>query len=288
MIRDRGYFHWDGAFVDRRWPWWPITRQGLRLAFKMKLFKFFFASSILPAVVFLAGVYISERLEDFKAMVQARSSLLTVNPAFFKTYYSIDFLLLMIVLLMLFSGAGLIADDAKHNALQLYFSRPIRKRDYFTGKAGVLWFFLLLLTLVPGLLFIVFKLIFSGSFDLLRSYPWLPLSVLAESLVLTVFFSMYTLLLSSLSSNRRYVSIMIFGVYIFSDILFGIFYSLVHSPYVALVSIKVNIQQVAAFFFRQKPTYAVSWIYSMLILAAITVLSVFVLNRRIKGVTVIR
>jgi len=289
MIRDRGYFHWDGAFVDRRLPWWPITRQGLRLAFKMKLFKFFFAGSLLPGVVFLAGVYVSERLEDFKSMVRGgRVLLLTVNPAFFKTYYSIDFLMMALVVLMLFSGAGLIADDLKHNALQLYFARPIRKRDYFLGKAGVLWFFLLILTLVPGLLFILFKLIFSGSFALLRSYPWLPLSVLAESLVLTVFFSLYTLLLSSLSANRRYVSIMIFGVYIFSDVLFGIFYGLVRSPYIALVSIKANLQQVAAFLFGQTPAYAVSWVYSILILAAICVASVLVLNRRIKGVTVVR
>jgi ABC-type transport system involved in multi-copper enzyme maturation permease subunit len=288
MIRDRGYFHWDGAFIERRWPWWPITRQGLRLAFKMKLFKFIFVGSLVPAFVFLAGVYISERLEDFKAMVHGRGVLFSVDPAFFKTYYSIDFLLLMLVMLMLFSGAGLIADDAKHNALQLYFSRPIKKKDYFLGKAGVLWFFLLILTLVPGLLFILFKIIFSGSFALLRSFPWLPLSVLAESLILTVFFSLYTLLLSSLSSNRRYVSIMIFGVYIFSDILFGIFYGLVRSPYAALLSIKANLQQVAAFLFRLKPAFAVSWVYSLLILGAICVLSLFVLNRRIKGVTVIR
>jgi hypothetical protein len=131
MIRDRGYFHWDGAFVDRRLPWWPITRLGMRLAFKKKLFKFIFGLSLGPALVFLAAVYISERLEDFRSMVGSHGPglLLQVNPTFFKTYYSVDFLLLMIVLLMLFSGAGLISDDIRHNALQLYFARPIRKRD---------------------------------------------------------------------------------------------------------------------------------------------------------------
>jgi ABC-type transport system involved in multi-copper enzyme maturation permease subunit len=288
MIRDRGYFHWDGAFIERRWPWWPIARQGIRLAFKMKFFRFVFASSLVPGVVFLAGVYISERLEDFKSMFHGRAALLSINPAFFKTYYTVDFFLFMIVLIMLFSGAGLIADDIKHNALQLYFARPIRKRDYFLGKAGVLWFFLLLVTFVPGILFILFKLIFSGSFDLLRSYPWLPLSVLAESLVLTVFFSLYTLLLSCLSPNRRYVSLLVFGVYVFSDILFGIFYGLFRSPVCALLSIKSNLQLVAAFLFRQKPPWDVSWVYSLLILVAICFLALFVLHRRTKGVTVVR
>jgi len=288
MIRDRGYFHWDGAFIDRRWPWWPITIQGLRLTFQKKFFKFFFVSSLVPGFVFLAGVYISERMEDFKFMVHGQGTLLQVNPAFFKTYYTVDFLLLMMILLMLFSGAGLIADDVKHNAMQLYFSRPIRKMDYFLGKAGVLAFFLLLVTLVPGLLFIIFKLIFSGSFAFLRDYPWLPLSVVGESVFLTVFYALYTLLLSSLSPNRRYVSILIFGVYFFSDILFGIFFGLFRSPYAALLSIKANLQQVTAFLFRRPPTFAVPWVYSLLILLAICLLSVLVVKERIKGVTVIR
>jgi ABC-type transport system involved in multi-copper enzyme maturation permease subunit len=288
MIRDRGYFHWDGTFVDRRWPWWPITRQGLRLAFRMKFFKFFFAGSLVPAFIFLAGVYISERLGDFQKMIRGQGAFLVINPSWFKTYYTVEFLLLCIVLLMLFSGAGLIADDVRHNALQLYFARPLRKVDYFLGKAAVLWFFLLILTLVPGLLFILFKLIFAGSFAFLRSYPWLPFAVLAQSLVMTVFFSLYTLLLSSLSANRRYVSILIIGVYLFSDILFGMFYSLSHSPYIALISIRANLAIVAAFLFRQRPPWNVSWVYSLLVLGAICGLSVFLLNKRIKSVTVIK
>ncbi len=288
MIRDQGYFHWDGAFVDRRWPWWPITRQGLRLAFKMKFFKFIFASSLAPAFIFLAAIYVSERLGDFQKMMRGPGTFFVITPTWFMTYYTVGFLLFALVLLMLFSGAGLIADDVRHNALQLYFARPLRKVDYFLGKAAVLWFFVLVLTLVPGVLFILFKLIFAGSFAFLGSYPWLPLSVLAQSLVMTIFFSLYTLLLSSLSPNRRYVSILIIGVYLFSDILFGIFYGLSHSPYTALISIRANLSQIAAFLFRVKPPYNVSWAYSLLVLGTICVLSAYLLHRRIKGVTVIR
>lgn len=288
MIRDRGYFHWDGAFVDRRFPWWPVTLQSLRLAFKKKFFKFFFVSSLLPTFIALGLIYASERIEDFRFMVRGQRSILQVNPAFFKNYFSNDGLLFLMVMLMLFAGAGLIADDMKHNALQLYFSRPLRKRDYLLGKAGTLSFFLLTLTFVPGLLFILFKLIFSGSFGFLREFPWLPLSVVGVSLLFTIFFTMYTLLLSSLSSNRRYVSILIFGVYLFSDILFGIFHGNFRSPYFALISIKANLQQLTAFLFRRPPTFQVSWVYSLLILLAICLAAFFVVKKRTKGVTVIR
>ena len=288
MIRDRGYFHWDGTFIDRRLPWWPVTMQSLRLTFKKKFFKFFFVSSLLPTFVALGLIYASERIEDFRFMVRGQRSILQVDPAFFKNYFSNDGLLFLMVMLMLFSGAGLIADDMKHNALQLYFSRPLRKRDYLLGKAGALGFFLLSLTLVPGLLFILFKLIFSGSFAFLRDYSWLPLSVVGVSLLFTVFFTMYTLLLSSLSPNRRYVSILIFGVYIFSDILFGIFRGNFRSPYFALISIKANLQQLTAFLFRRNPAFQVSWVYSLLILLVICLAAFFVLKKRAKGVTIIR
>ena len=51
-----------------------------------------------------------------------------------------------LVMILVFCGAGLISDDLKFNSLQLYFSRPITKRDYFLGKASVIVFFLFFVT----------------------------------------------------------------------------------------------------------------------------------------------
>ena len=289
-ISEHGYSHWTWTFVERRLPWWPITRLGIRMAFKRKFFKFAFAISFLPAFIFAAGIYISERLEDFQFMLRGRrgsTSFLEVNPAYFKSYFGGDFLLFMMVMIMVLAGAGLIADDLKSNSLQLYFSRPIRKRDYILGKMSTLAFFLLLYTLVPGVLFILLKFLFAGSFKLVANYPWIPLAVLLDSLLLTLFFSFYTLLLSSLSRNRRYTAILLFLVYLFSDIFFGIFYGIFRKPGFCLLSIKANLQQVAAALFRVKPPFDVPWIYSLLILAAIGLACGAVLVRKTRGVEVI-
>jgi ABC-type transport system involved in multi-copper enzyme maturation permease subunit len=287
-ISERGYAHWQGTFIDGRFPWWPITRLGIRLAFKRKYFKFVYFFSLLPALAYLAGVYISERLEDFQFMFRGSRQILKVDPQYFKTYFTSDFLLFMMVIIMVLSGAGLIADDLKFNSLQLYFSRPLRKRDYLLGKMFTIFFFLMLLTFIPGLLFIIVKLIFSGSFKFIGEYPWIPFSVIGYSLLVTVFFAFYTLLLSSLGKNRRYVSILIFLVYIFSDIFFGIFYGIFRSPYFALLSIKSNLQQMGAFLFRVQPPFEVPWVYSLAILAAICAASGFALKKKIKGVEVIK
>jgi hypothetical protein len=287
-IREKGYAHWDGELKERRSPWAPITGLGIRLAYKKKYFKFISFGSFIPAVVFLIGIYISERIEDFQYMFRGDRQLLEVNPAYFRTYMCSDFLLFMMVMILVVSGAGLISDDLKHNSLQLYFARPLSKSDYLIGKANVIVFFLLLLTLIPGLVFILFKLLFAGNLKFLATYPWLPLSVVGYSLFVTAFFCAYTLLMSSLSKNRRYVSILIFTVYIFSDILFGFFYENYKNPAFALISLKANLQQVGSWFFRLKPAYAVSWYWSLLILLAFGIAASLVLNKKVRGVEVVK
>jgi len=287
-IREKGYYHWDGRLEDKRVPWWPITRTGIQLAFKKRLFKFFFAGAFLPSVVALAFIYISERLEDFKSMIGSSKRLISIDPKFFMTYATNDGLLFLIIMVLVFAGAGLVADDLKHNSLQVYFSRPLRKKDYLLGKMSVIFFFVLVLTLVPALLLVVFKLIFAGSFKFLIDYPWVLLSIVAYTTVLTLFLAFYTLLLSALSKNSRYVMILIFMIYLFSQILYGILFSIFRTPYMALFSIKENLQQVGAFLFAQKPAHAVPVIWSFLVLTALCILSASVLHRKIRGVEVIR
>jgi len=287
-IKERGYTHWDGELQDGRFPWWPITRIGIKLTFKKKFFKFIFALTLIPALVWLVGIYVSERLEDFKFMMEGETDFLNVNPLYFKTYFTNEFLLFMVVAILVFSGAGLIADDLRHNALQLYFARPLKKVDYLLGKAAVIFFFLLILTMVPGIVFIIFKLIFAGNLQFFASYPWLILSVIAYSLFLTTFFACYTLLLSSIGKNRRYVSILIFGVYIFSDIFYAIFYEIFRSRYFSLLSIKSNLQQVGAVLFNQKTPVNIPWFYSLLVIVAICLFAAYILKRKVRGVEIIK
>ncbi len=289
-IREKGYFHWDGEFVQKKLLWWPITRYGIKLTFKKKFFKLVYALALVPAIVFLVGIYLEERIEDFRFMMDGNSQLLKVDPTLFKTYLCNEFLLFMTIIILVFAGAGLIADDLKYNSLQLYFSRPLRKLDYLLGKASVLIFFLLFITLIPGLLLLIMKLIFSGSLKLFVDFPLLPFSIIGFSIFMTIFFSFYTLLLSSISKSRRYVIILIVGIYFFSDILFAIFFNIFRSrsPYFSLFSLKVNLQQLGAAFFGVKAPYNVHWIYSLLILAGICCLSSAVLFRKVRSVEIVK
>ena len=287
-IREKGYSHWDGELREKKFPWWPIARFGIKLTFKKKFFKIFFFTSLIPALVYLVGVYISERLEDFRFMIRKPEQFIQINPGYFKSYFTGDFLLFMMVMILVFCGAGLISDDIKHNSLQLYFSRPLKKSQYFLGKASVIFFFLFLVTLVPGLIIFIMKLIFSGSFKFFVSYPWLPLSIIGYSLLVTGFFSIYALFLSSLSKNSRYVAILIFSIYFFSNILYEIFYEIFKNQHFALLSLKANLQQLGAAFFNQNLPYKTSWYFSFLIIFLFSMLAVVYLKKKVKGVVIIK
>ncbi len=288
VIRARGYHHWDGRLEERRFPWWPVTRTGIRLAFRKKWFKFFFAGGFLPSVVTLAFIYASERLDDFAAMLQGNTKLITVDPKFFMNFLTNGGLLFFLVMVLVFAGAGLIADDLKHNSLQIYFSRPLGKRDYLLGKMAVVFFFVLILTFVPAVVLFLFKLVFAGSFKFFLDYPWLLLSITGYSAVLTVFFAFYTLLLSTLSKDSRYVMILVFMAYYFSQALSAILLNIFRTPYMVLFSVRENLRQVAAFLFAQKLPHGISVFWSFLVLAAVCGLSAWVLHRKIRAAEVIR
>jgi len=287
-IKEKGYTHWEGELKERKLSWWPITRFGIKSTFRKKFFKIFLFTSLIPALVFLVGIYISERLDDFRFMIQNPEQFINIDPGYFKSYFTNGFLLFMLVMILIFCGAGLISDDLKCNSLQLYFSRPLKKSQYFLGKASVVFFFLFLVTLVPGLLLFIMKIIFSGNLKFFTSYPCLPLSVIGYSFLVTGFFSLYTLFLSSLSKNRRYVAILIFSVYFFSDILFAIFYDNFKSPHFALLSLRANLQQLGAAFFNQNLPFNTPWYFSLLVLFCFSVLAAAFLKKKVKGVSIIK
>lgn len=287
-IREKGYHHWDGQFKENFKPAWPIMRTGIKLAFQRKKFKPLFAASYIPAFVYAAGIYISERLEDFKSLGGGFDKFLHIDPGFFKSYLTLDYIFFMILLLMSVGGAGLIADDFRHRAIQLYFSRPLRKKDYLLGKAGVVSFFVGCLTLVPALILFILKLLFSGSFRLLVDYPWLVLSIVLYSIFIMVFFTAFILLCSSLTNNRNQAVALMFGIYLLSSILSGVFFLIFRSPYAGLLSLKLNLDQVAAGFFLTKPARSTPWPLSLAVLVMFVLLCYAVVSRKVRGVEVIK
>lgn len=276
-IREKGYRHWEGELKFSHFNWLPITLNGVKTVFRKKYAKLIFSLSASTFFVFLAAVYVSTKPE--LKILSELVRLLKSDAELFKAFYANGFLIFMLVIMSIFSGADLISADLKSKAFPLYFARPLSRSDYLTGKFAIVLFYLLSFTLLPGILLLLFKMIFSGS---LSFSPLLLLGILVFPLIACVFLASLTLALSILSPNTKFIQIAIFLVYMFSNNLAQILRAIFKSDYFFLVSLPGNIQQLGSFIFGTKPAFNFpAWI-SALLLTAISALAICWLSWRIK------
>lgn len=115
--------------------------------------------------------------------------------------------LLAVFTVTAFATPGLIADDLKARALPIYFARPISPFTYLLGKWMVVAFFVALTVLVSNLLGLIFGVIVTGGLATMGQTVRLGVDLLLCSAVVTVFVGVLMLALSSMSSDKRYVTV---------------------------------------------------------------------------------
>jgi len=276
-IREKGYYKWDGEFKKSYVKWLPIFINGIKSVFKKKKSKLLFSFAAFPFFVFLLAVYISTKpelrmMKDLVKQIQSDAML-------FYSFYTFGPLIFSMILLSLFAGADLISGDLKFHSFTLYLSRPLTRFDYIKGKFSIVLFYLLLFSLIPGILLIIAKIIFSGEF----SVPlYVFLSALIFPIIISLFLSSFILMVSSLSSNRKFVIIIFFVLYILSNTIAGIFQGVFKNDYFLFFSIEKNIKQFGSLVFNIKPDFdAPTWI-SAIILLFMTFFFITILTVRIK------
>jgi ABC-type transport system involved in multi-copper enzyme maturation permease subunit len=120
------------------------------------------------------------------------------------------------MILILLVGPSLISQDLRYNALPLYFSRPLRRSDYFLGKLGVIVALLAMVMIVPSLVAYVLGLLFSLDITIVRDTFGVLLASIAYGLVIAISGGLLILALSSLSRSSRYVALAWLAIWLVS------------------------------------------------------------------------
>jgi ABC-type transport system involved in multi-copper enzyme maturation permease subunit len=187
----------------------------------------------------------------------------------------------------IYAGAGLIASDRRANALQIYLSKPLMRSEYIAGKAAVLFTFLMLVTWVPAMLLLFLQVMFKGSFEFLRENLFLFPAITVASLLQALLATFTMLALSSLSNSSRYVGILYAGIIFFTAAIYGAMLAITGSTKLAWLSLGANLSQVVDVIFRLPPRYSTPWSVSLIVIIGLIVLSISVLERRVRGVEVV-
>ncbi|MFQ6042159.1 MAG: ABC transporter permease [Candidatus Poribacteria bacterium] len=272
-IHDQGYRHWE--LNERTFRWWVIAREGLRIILRRKLFLLFIMT---PAIIhFLGrGVYIY-----LINMVNIRG-LTQVNAKFFYDFLSMQEF--FIVLICVFGGSGLIANDLKNNALQMYFSKPLKRIDYLVGKLITIMTLLTFVTLILAILLFLENLLIGETAEFLRQNYWILGSISLYSLVLTLPTGLLILALSSVTKNNRYAAVSFAAIALFTPVVFEILKNIFRSSKIAPISFWANLLLLGNKLFGLRPIYSSHWIWSLLIFWFIIGFCIWTLNRKIKGV----
>jgi len=277
-LHDPGYKHWSGNWTTHPYRWWVVTKQGIRLLIKRRLFVSLMIVSYLPFLVCAVMIYLSSSVGGYVGSLR-------ITPAFFETFLSIE--RYFVFFISIYAGAGLISNDLRANALQIYFSKPITRRDYILGKLGTIVFFLALPTLVPAVLLYLLSILFQASFGIPPESLVLLAAILGYSLLIIFTNSLIMIGFSSLCKSSRFAGLSFAALFFFSQVLSTVLSLVLRDPRIGWIGLENNVRRLGDVLFRAESRYQFDPWISVVILAVLVTAAVWTAYRRVNAVEVV-
>jgi len=276
-IHDQSYRRYAGGKAMPGQAWTVIARAGMVGVLRKRVFLGLLLLGWSPFIFRAVQIYLTTNYPQMAMFAPTAET-------FRQFLEQQDFFVFVVTI---YVGAGLISNDRRANALQIYLAKPLMRTEYIFGKAAILFGFLLFVTMIPALLLLVLQVLFAGSFAFVRKnfflFPAITVATVLQSVLLT--FTM--LALSSLSKSARYVAILYTGILFFTSAVYHAMLAITGSTRVSWISLSANLAQVVDVIFRLKPRYATPWPVSLIVILGLVALSISVLERRVRGVEVV-
>lgn len=276
-IHDQGYRRYAGdrAAVGRAWQ--VIAQAGVRGIISQRKFLFLLLLAWAPFIVRAVQIYLASNFQQ--------ASFLAPSAETFREF--LDQQGVFVFFVTIYVGAGLIANDRRANALQLYLSKPLTRFEYVAGKMAILFLFLLLVTWAPAISLLIVQVAFAGSLTFLVQHLYLLPAITLFALIQILLAAMTMLALSSMSKSSRFVGIMYAGVMFFTSALFNAMRGITGSSGLAWLAPTAALEQLGDAIFRLTPRYDLPVAAALGTVVVLVALSALVLERRVRGVEVV-
>ncbi|MCY4508444.1 MAG: hypothetical protein OXG35_16030 [Acidobacteria bacterium] len=276
-IHDQSYRRYAGPRNEPGSAWLVIAAAGIRTLLGRKLF--------LAVMLAAWGQFFVRAVMFYLSANFPTMNVLAPSVETFRQFFDMQEIFVLFV--TVYVGSGLIANDRRSNALQIYLSKPMSRAEYVAGKLGILGFFLLMVTLVPALALLLIEVMFTASLAFLLDNLFLLPAITLYALMEVSLASFTMLALSSLSTSARYTAMLYAGVLFFTATVFAILRGATASSMLAWLSLRANVEQIGDVIFRLPPRFESPWALSVLVVALLIGLSALVLDRRVRGVEVV-
>ena len=276
-IHDQGYRRYGGSRAESGRAWQVIARAGIQSIISKRAFIALMLFAWAPFVVRAVQIYVSANFQQ--------AAFLAPKGETFREFLETQDIFVFFVTIWV--GAGLIANDRRANALQLYLSKPLTAAEYIAGKMAILFLFLTFVTFAPAMGLLLVQAIFAGSFTFIRNNAYLLPAITLFSLAQVLLASTTMLALSSLSKSSRFVGIMYAGLMFFTAALFQALRGITGSTVFAWLSPGDALEQLGDVIFRITPRYDLPPAVAGLAVLALIIGSGVILARRVKGVEIV-
>jgi ABC-2 type transport system permease protein len=270
-LYDHSYRRHEGPRNSRFERSLALARSSARLLLKRRSFLLLLALSWSPALVRATQIYVARQFPQ-------AADFFTVSAATWREFLGQQVQLLPVVLVTLYTGASAIASDVSSGALVVFLSKPVSRLAYLVGRLMPVAASIAFITLVPALALLLLQVSLAPDLGWLARAPWLPLSIVGYSLFLSLYFSITVLAVSSLCRSGRVAGA---G---FAALAFGssiVARAALSGEPPAYLSMTKGAIEAGYWFFAEDSAKGASM--SVSVMAATMLLSLFVLDRRLRS-----
>ena len=276
-IHDQGYRRYLGTRAAIGRAWQVMARAGVLSIIGKRQFIGLMLFAWVPFVVRAVQIYVSANFQQ--------ASFLAPKGETFREF--LDQQGAFVFFVTIYIGAGLIANDRRANALQLYLSKPMTSAEYIAGKLAILFIFLVSVTFLPAMTLLLTQTIFAGSLTFVRNNVYLLPAITLFSMLQVLLASTTMLALSSMAKSSRFVAVMYAGLFFFTTALFNALRGITGRSSFAWLSPTAALEQLGDVIFRLPPRYQLSPAIAGVAVAIVIAASLWILRRRVRGVEIV-
>jgi len=278
-IYEQSYRKHDARAPLRRARFWPITREALRLILLRRAFLVLIGVSLLPFIVRAVQIYVVTRFPE-------AGKVLPVDGRLFGEFLNQQ--IAMTIILSVFGGAGLIANDLRTGAILVYLSRPLTRRDYVLGKLGVLLGLNLAVTLAPALALYGIGAAVAPAEYMRWERAWIGPAIVLHGLLIASVVSLLALAVSSLSRSARIAGLGFVLLFVGLEVVRGVLGAMTRRPEAHILSLQNDLRIVGNRLFGITDRVAsVPTFYPVLVLALVVIACLVVLRLRVRAVEIV-
>ena len=276
-IHDQGYRRYLGTRAAIGRAWQVMTRAGVMTFVSKRQFIGLMLIAWSGFVVRAVQIYVSATF--------TQAAFLAPKGETFREF--LDQQGIFVFFVTIWAGAGLIANDRRANALQLYLSKPMTSAEYIAGKLAILFIFLVFVTFLPAMMLLLTQAAFAGNLTFVRNNIYLLPAITLFSLIQILLASTTMLALSSISKSSRFVGVMYAGLFFFTTALFNALRGITGRSSFAWLSPTASLEQLGDIIFRLQPRYQVSPVIAALTVVIVIAGSIYIVTRRVRGVEIV-